>query len=60
MSDFGYKTNKTGFAVNTKFEYLRDLNLGLGTSTFYETIETDSTALKDKKMKETIGILCKI
>ena len=52
LSDFGYKTNKTGFAVNTKFEYLRDLNLGLGTSTFYETIETDSTAsARQKKMK---------
>ena len=52
LSDFGYKTNKTGFSVNTRFEYLRDLNLGLGTSTFYEIIETDSTAsARQKKMK---------
>ena len=52
LVDFGYKTNKTGFSVDTQFEYLRDLELGLGTSTYYETIETDSTAsARQKKMK---------
>ena len=51
LETFGYKTNKTGFSVSTKFEYLKDLNFGLGTSSFYEDIETDSTAsARQKKM----------
>ena len=49
LKDFGYKTNKTGFALGTNFEYLDDLNLGLGTSTFYENIETDSSASTRQK-----------
>ena len=44
MTDFGYKSNKTGFEIGTLFEYLDDFNLGLSTRTFYEKIETDSTA----------------
>ena len=44
LTDFGYKTNKTGFELGTSFEYLTDLYLGLSTSTFIEKIETDSTA----------------
>ena len=49
LKDFGYKTNKTGFDVGTKFEYLEDFNLGVGTSTFYERIETDSLASARQK-----------
>ena len=44
LKDFGYKTNKTGFSLGTSFEYLKDFNLGLSTSSFVEKIETDSTA----------------
>ncbi|MDC3126643.1 BamA/TamA family outer membrane protein, partial [Candidatus Pelagibacter sp.] len=44
LSDFGYKTNKTGFTVGTDFEYYDDLTLGLGINSYYEDIETDSTA----------------
>ena len=44
LRDFGYKTNKTGFSLGTNFEYLKDFNLGLSTSSFLEKIETDSTA----------------
>ena len=52
LGTFGYKTNKTGFSVSTKFEYLKDLNFGLGTSSYYEDIETDSTAsTRQKKME---------
>ena len=43
-NNFGYKSNKTGFEIGTQFEYLDDFNLGLSTRTFYEKIETDSTA----------------
>ena len=52
LSDFGYKTNKNGISLSTNFEYLRNLNLGVGGSSFYEKIETDSTAsARQKKMK---------
>ena len=43
-ANYGYKSNKTGFELGTKFEFLTDLNLGLSTRAFYETIDTDSTA----------------
>ena len=46
---FGYKTNKTGFRVGTNFEYLNDFYLGLNSSNFYETIETNSTASAQQK-----------
>ena len=49
LDNFGYKTNKTGFDIGTRFEYLRDLNLGLATRTFYEKIETDSSASSRQK-----------
>ena len=49
LSDFGYKTNKTGFALGTSFEYLKDLNLGLSTSSFIEKMETDTTASARQK-----------
>ena len=44
LSDFGYKTNKTGLSFGTNFEIYDDLGLGLGLNSFYERIETDSTA----------------
>ena len=44
LKDFGYKTNITGFSLGTNFEYLKDFNLGLSTSSFLEKMETDSTA----------------
>ncbi len=49
LSDFGYKTSKTGFSTGTGFEYYKDLNFGLGINTFYETIEADSTASTRQK-----------
>ena len=49
LKDFGYKTNKNGFSINTGFEYYKNLNLVLGTSTFLEKIETDSTASARQK-----------
>ena len=52
LKDFGYKTNKTGFSFGTSFEFLEDINLGLGNSNFYEKIETDSTASSLQKKQE--------
>ena len=49
LSDFGYKSNKTGVSVGTAFEFFDDLNLGLGVDAFYEKIETDSTASSRQK-----------
>ena len=49
LSDFVYKTNKTGFSIGTGFEYYNDLNLGLGFSTFVEKIEADSKASTRQK-----------
>ena len=49
LADFGYKTNKTGFGLGTKFEYLRDLDLGLSSDIYLEKISTDSTASARQK-----------
>ncbi len=49
---FGYKTNKTGFTIGTKFEYYNDFILGVGTSNFYEKIETNSTASSRQQAQE--------
>ena len=49
LTDFGYKTNKTGLALGTSFEYLKDFNLGLSVSSFFENMETDSTASSRQK-----------
>ena len=52
LSNFGYKSNKTGINFGTRFEYLRDLNLGIGSSNFYEVIETNSSASKRQRDQE--------
>ena len=49
---FGYKTNKTGASIGTNFEYYDDLFLGIGSSNFYEKIETNSTASARQKAQE--------
>jgi len=49
LTDFGYKTSKTGFSVGAGFEYYKDLNLSLGLNSFYESIEADSTASTRQK-----------
>ena len=49
LSDFGYKTNKTGITVGTDFEYYDDLTLGLGINSYYEDIVTDSSASSQQK-----------
>ena len=51
-TEFGYKTNKTGFSFGTDFEVLDDFDLGLGLSNFYEKITTDSSASALQKTQE--------
>ena len=50
--NFGYKTNKTGFEIGTNFEYYRDLNFGISARSFYEKIETNSTASLRQQKQE--------
>ncbi len=53
LSDFGYKTSKTGISFGTDFEYFDDLNFGIGLNTFYESIDADSTA--SARQKKQVG-----
>ena len=52
LSASGYKMNKTGFNLGTKFEYFDDLFFGFSTSSFFEKIETNSTASTRQKSQE--------
>mgnify|MGYP001160120553 CR=1 FL=1 len=49
LSDFGYKTSKTGVTFGSDFEYYDDFFLGVGINSYYENIETDSTASSQQK-----------
>ena len=49
FNDYGYKTSKTGFTISTNFEYLDDFRFGLGNGSYYQNIETDSTASESMK-----------
>ena len=44
LQNFGYKSSKTGFSVGSGFEFYEDLFLNIGTSSYFEDLETDSTA----------------
>ena len=52
LTSSGYKTNKTGFELGTKFEYLEDFKLGASGRSYYEKIETDSTASATQQKQE--------
>ena len=52
LTSSGYKTNKTGFSLGSRFEYYDDFFLSVGTSTFYEKLTTDSTASATQKKQE--------
>ena len=52
LKSSGYKTNKTGFSLGSRFEYYDDFFLNIGSSTFYEDLETDSTASATQKTQE--------
>ena len=52
LSTSGYKTNKTGFGFGTKFEFQDDLYIGIGQDSYYEKIDTNSTASVRQKAQE--------
>ncbi len=52
LKNFGYKSNKTGFTIGSRFEYYDNLYLRYGTSTYVEKLTTDSTASAKLKKQE--------
>ena len=52
FEDSGYKSNKSGFSLGTKFEYYDDLKFGISSSNFYEKISTNSTASSRQQKQE--------
>ena len=44
LKNFGYLSKKFGFSTGTNFNYLKDIDLGFGVSSFYERVETSSSA----------------
>ena len=52
MTTSGYKTTRTGFGIGTGFEQYEDLFVNLDVSTYYEKLETSSTASTIKKQQE--------
>ena len=52
LKDFGYKSNKTGLSLGTRFELYDDLFSSIDFSSFYEVIETDSTASSRQKAQK--------
>jgi len=52
MSQSGYKTNRTGFVIGTKFEQKNDLFINLELSNYYEDLETSSSATSIVKKQE--------
>ena len=52
LKNSGYKFNKTGFEIGSGFEYYDDFFLKIGTSNYYERIETDNTASARQQAQE--------
>ena len=52
LSTGGFKTSRTGFSIGTGFEQYSDLFVNLDISTYYEKLETASTASAHKKRQE--------
>ncbi len=52
MTDYGYKTTKTGVSLGTRFEYYEDLFLSPSISTFYESLKTTSAASNSLKKQK--------
>ena len=52
LSNFGYKSNKSGFSIGSSFEFYDDLYWNRGVSSFVEKLETDSAASASMKKQE--------
>jgi len=52
LTNFGYKSNKTGFSVGSGFEFYDDLYWNTGISSYIEKLDTDNTASANMKKQE--------
>ena len=52
LTDFGYKTGKTGFSVGTQFEQYEDFYFSPKISAYYEKLTTQSNASANLKKQE--------
>ena len=52
FEESGYKSNKSGFSLGTKFEYYDNLKLGISSTNFYEKISTNTTASARQQKQE--------
>jgi len=52
MKDYGYKSNKTGFLLGTRFEHMDDFFITPNISTYLESVDTSSTATASLKKQE--------
>ena len=52
LTENGYKLNKTGFTIGTKFEQYEDLYFSPSINTYFENIETNSAATDALKKQE--------
>ena len=52
LSTGGFKTSRTGFSIGTGFEQFQDLYVNFDVSTYYEKLDTSSTASAYKKKQE--------
>ena len=52
LSDYGYKSNKTGFSIGSGFEFYDDLYWNTGVSTYVEKLDTDKKASASIKKQE--------
>ena len=52
LSDYGYKSNKTGFSIGSGFEFYDDLYWNTGVSAYVEKLDTDSKASVSMKKQD--------
>ena len=52
MTDYGYKSGKTGFLLGTRFEHMDDFFITPNFSTYLESVTTSSTATANLKKQE--------
>ena len=52
LTDFGYKSSKTGFSIGTGYELYNDLYWNTGVSSYVDKLETNSTASTTMKKQE--------
>ena len=52
LSDYGYKSNKTGLSIGSGFEFYDDLYWNTGVSAYVEKLDTDSKASASMKKQD--------